>query len=90
MLVLGVLSVMRVIGSFREGANVMSYNSSISAVKEEAIAHSAILLLSIGFPLGLTYLVHAPIELTVLVCLPGIVAEIFSAVAMLGGLVRSH
>ncbi len=67
----------------------MTY-SSISAVREERIAHSAILVLSIGLPLALAYWLQAPMEFVILICLPGVVAEAFSVVATLGKRLRRH
>jgi hypothetical protein len=61
-----------------------------SAVGEQGIAHSAMLLISIGLPLALACWLNAPLALTLLICLPGILAESFSAAALLGKVFRSR
>jgi hypothetical protein len=59
-----------------------------SVVGEQGIAHSAMLLISIGLPLALACWLNAPWELTLLICLPGILAESSSAAALFGKALR--
>jgi hypothetical protein len=46
--------------------------------RDECIAHTLMLLFTIGIPLALVVCIHAPKELAILVCLPGILSETLS------------